>query len=782
MLRNYVTTALRHFRKYKGHTMINMAGLTAGIACSLLISLWVADELRMDRFHTKESRTYQILRNMHLAEGQVVTTTAIPQPLKPRLEAAYPEIEDVTLISWEMERLFRYGTQAFKERGRHVSRSFFDIFSFDVVAGDRKTGLNDIHSIMISRTLAHKYFGSPQLALNQTIRIDDLQDFTVSAIFEDPGPNSSLQFDWLIPDHEYITRNTWVESWYNGGFSIVCTLRPEADATAFAARLEQEINAHTNHEADERLVIQKFGDRYLYGTFELGVSTGGRIDYVNLLIIVALFTLAIACINFMNLTTAQSSRRAKEIGMRKVMGAPQAALSAQFLTESFVLALLAAGASLVIVAFLIPSFNSLTGKHIVLNLTSPVGWLYMIGLIAVVGLLSGSYPAFTLPRVQMSQAKSSSRRSGGKMFRQGLVVFQFGVSILLIVGTIAVYRQINFIMSKNLGVDRSNVILIELEGELASRFPTYKDKLLNIPGVSGVTSSSGNPLSYGRSSSSPTWEGKDPQQEIEMNIMMVDDDFLTAMKATLLQGRGFSRERADSARFIINEEAAHIMGFDNALGKSLTVWGTRGEIVGVVKNFHMSSLYEPIAPLIMRYAPAEAATALIRISGDIQTTLSSIRALTLSFNPGLPFTYEFLDDTYSASYRSEQVVGILVSGFASMAIFISCLGLLGLCSFSAEQRKKELGIRRVHGASRTGLVILMSSEYAVLIAIALLAFTPAAWYFSNEWLDRFAFRTSLSFEDLLASGLVLCAIAGATVVFKSYQAASANPVQTLKEE
>jgi putative ABC transport system permease protein len=401
----------------------------------------------------------------------------------------------------------------------------------------------------------------------------------------------------------------------------------------------------------------------------------------------------------------------------------------------------------------------------------------------VVGTLAGSYPALVLPAtVSLHASRGAQKSTQGSYFRKALVIFQFSISILLIVGTVAVYRQIDYLMTKNLGLDKSNVVMLELEGELAMRRESYKAELQKIPGVESVTLSSGNPLSYGRSSSSPTWEGKDPQQEVEINIMTVDTEFTSAMKMTILEGRGFSVGKSDSANYIINERAASIMGFENPVGKSLTVWGTRGEIIGVVADFHMSSLYEPIAPLIMRQDLASTEVALVRVTGSTLATIPAIESITKSFNPALPFAYSFLDETYAANYSSERIVSVLVGIFSVMAIFISCLGLLGLCSFSAELRRKELGIRRIHGASKSGLIVLMSSEYAALISIAIVIAAPAAWYVANQWLSRFAFRADLGMSDLVVAAVILVAIAGATVTFKSYQAASANPADTLREQ
>jgi ABC-type antimicrobial peptide transport system permease subunit len=583
----------------------------------------------------------------------------------------------------------------------------------------------------------------------------------------------------------FISQNSWVEDWHNGSFAIVFTLREGADAAAFSKKMEQEINEHTNNEADERLSLQKYSDQYLYGTFVNGVNTGGRIDYVVMLTIVAIFTIVIACVNFMNLATARSVRRSQEIGLRKVMGAGRLGLGVQFLTEATVISFVSVALAVVAAVLVLPYFNNLTGKSMTVDITDPRIPLALIGVALITGFLSGSYPALLLPsfRITNSLKGAIKHTAAAKFFRKGLVVFQFGLSIVLLVGTLAVTRQMDFIFSKNVGLNKENVMFIDLTGQTDQRFPTYKEELLKIPGISSVTSTSGNPLNYGRSSSGPVWEGKNPDEEVEINILTVGSDFRQTLKTEIVQGRDFSDDfSTDSLNYVINEEAARLMGFADPIGKSLRVWGRSGQIIGVVRSFHMASLYSPIAPLIIRYDPTGTGVAFIRIQGDVQAAIQAIEKVTKTFNPTLPFSYRFLDQEYEATYRSEQIIGLLVRLFAGLAIFISCLGLLGLCAFSAEQRKKELGIRKVHGASAPALVMLLSRDYGTLIVIAIALASPLAWYLADQWLSRFTFRTSIGLSELLLAGLITIVIAGLTVAIKSLQAALQNPVETLREQ
>ncbi|WP_339810849.1 ABC transporter permease [uncultured Imperialibacter sp.] len=787
MLFNHIKMAIRHALRYKGYTVLNLFGLIVGLTSSILILLWVNDEVEKDQFHVNADRIYQVWRNMYQANGEVITTGSIPGPLGEALANNYPEVDEVTYYSWELELLFRLDENVSYEKGRYVSPEFFSIFSFPFAAGDPASALKDPHSVVISEKLAKKYFGESWKtdALSKVIKIDESQEFTVSGIFEDIDSQSSMTFDFVLPAHEYIARNEWIKSWFNGGFSIYFTVKPGADLAAVQQRIEQEINKNTDNAADERLMVLKATDTYLHSNFKNGVPSGGRVQYVRILTIIAIFLLVISCINFMNLATARASRRTKEIGVRKVLGAQRRTLGQQFMVESFMITIVAALLSIGCVLLIIPYFNGLTDKQLYLDFTDARFWMGIFALIAVTGLLSGSYPALLLPSFKVTNSlKGAVRQSASSIyFRNGLVVFQFALSIILIIGSLVVARQMNFVLNKNLGLDKENMAYLYMPQDLANRRDVYRTELLNIPEVKEVSFASGNPLQYGRSTGSSQWDGKDPNAEIEVNVLMVDLGFFSSMGMEIVDGRDFSKDFAsDTTNYIINEVMADIMGFDEPLGQNLSIWGSKGKVIGIVKNFHMQSLYEPIAPVIVTYNPAYTSVALIRLQNDIPKAIAGIEKVTTALSPAFPFQYEFMDTSYAASYRTEMSLSALVNIFAIVSIFISCLGLFGLSSFSADLRSKEIGIRKVHGASVTGLIMLLSKDYTRLMIVAFVLAAPVAWYYMQEWLNSFAFRTDLTLTAFLLAGLTAFVVGALTVSVKSYQAASVNPTRTLKDE
>ena len=790
MLRNYLLVALRSAQKYKGHTLLNLLSLIVGIASCLLILLWLQDELSVDQIHQKSDRIYRVWRNMHQSSGEIITTPAVPQPFIVTLRNDYPEVEEAALVGWDTEVLFRNGENVGYETGKYSSPELFSVFSFPFLIGNSKTALDDLSSIVISESLALKYFGKDWdkegKTTGQTLTIGSRKkDFKVTGVFEDPGAKSSIDFDWVINAQEYIQRNDWVESWYNGGFRMYFTLKEGAELAPLQEKVVQVINENTNYDADERIFINAFADNYLYSTFENGRPVGGRIQYVRILFIIAIFILVIACINFMNLATARSSRRSKEIGVRKVLGAQRGALRWQFFTESFISSLLAVVVALALVYVALPYFNEITVKELSLNWNDPKIWMGL-GLVTLIsGLLSGSYPALLLSSFKtITSLKGDVKHSGGGVrLREGLVVFQFALSILLIIGSLVVSQQMDYILNKNLGLDKENLVYISMSRELAGKMETYKTELLNIPEVSQVTMTSGNPIDYGRSTGGAQWEGKDPSEEVEINVLSVDPDFVSTMHVQILKGRDFSEDLStDTSSFLINEVTAKIMGFDDPIGKGLTVWGQTGQIIGVVKNFHMGSLYEPIAPLIIRNDASSTSVAFIRTQGDIPQALESIEVVTSEITPGYPFAYEFLDQEYAASYRSEMTLKTIARIFAIISILIACLGLFGLSSYSAEQRSKEIGIRKVYGAPVGRIVTMLSWGYTKLILLAFVLSAPVAFYVMQHWLANFEFRTDLNVVVFLSAGLFTLLIGVFTVGIKSWQAALANPVITLKEE
>ncbi len=786
MLRNFIITTLRFALRHKGYTSLNLIGLSVGISAVMIILLWINDEISMDTFHTNSHRTVKLWRNMHQTNGEIITTSAIPQPLEILLEEEYPEIDQVALIGWEMELAFRKGESVSYETGRYVSPEFFSIFSFPILLGNKGDLFSDMNSIVITERLATKYFGASwrEEAIGNTINVNERQ-LVVSGVMEIPGPNSSVDFDWLTPAQEYMNRNSWVESWYNGGFSMVLTLRDMSDFDAVQERIEQEVNKHTNYEADERIFMQRFPDVYLNSNFENGIPSGGRIEYVRILFIVAIFIMLIACINFMNLATARSNRRAREIGIRKVMGARKGGIRTQFFTESFMTSGLSVMVGVLIVLIVLPYFNQLTGKYLTLDFASPLLWGLIISIIVISGVLSGSYPALLLASFGITDSMKGvvGNKMGGGIIRKALVIFQFSLSILLIIGTAVVYQQMSFVLNMSLGLDRENVLYVEMQRDLVSDLDVYKNELASIPEVTAVTAASGNPLSYGRSTGSAEWPGKDPNANVEINVLNVDLDFLTTMKGEIIQGRDFSSEiLTDTANYIINEVTAEILGFQDPIGQDFSIWGLEGKIIGVVRNFHMDSMFEPIDPLVIRLDPNSTFLALIRIRQDITKVLPQVEKITTGLSPAYPFKYGFLDDEYTRSYQSEMVLGSLAMIFSLISILISCLGLLGLSSYSTTQRAREIGIRKVHGANVAQLVMMLSKDYAKLMLVSFVIGAPIAHLVMKEWLNSFAFRTEINFLVYFLIGIAVFVGGALTVSLKSYQAATISPTHTLKDE
>lgn len=788
MFKNYLKVTLRNSLRYKGYTALNIAGLVVGMVCSLLIALWVSDEVKMDQFHANGDHIYRVWRNMHESSGSVVTTSSVPKPLGDLISTEYPEVESITYYSWPMDLFFQLGDQRSKEEGRFVSANFFETFSFTMLQGD-KTALKDQSSIMISRTTAEKFFGSnwKESAMGSTMRVHDQQDAIVAGIFENPGSNSTLTFDWLMPAQTFFAVNSWVDNWGNGSFSLFFTTSSDEKAATVNERITNEIMDHAgdnDNAGHELLFVQKFREQYLHSNFENGVVSGGRIDQVKLMIVVAIFLMVIAAINFMSLATARAGRRAKEIGVRKVMGAKKGSLRTQFYTEAFLFTLFATLMSVLIVWLILPAFNDLVGKSLSLDFTQLEIWQLILTVMIGMTLLSGSYPALIMPALNIlhSLRGTVSKPAGSALFRRSLLVIQFAITMLLIVGTLVIRDQLHYVLNKDLGMNRENVLMVGLGRDLSQRFDTYKSELAKIPEIRQITGASGNPLDYGRSTSSATWEGKNPDDQYEIKVITVHDDFMGTMEMEIKTGRNFSPELNDSLSYIINEVAAEVMGFDDPIGKKLSIWGIQGNIVGVVKNFHMRDLHTPIAPLIMRYTPEGARVALIRVDDKPGETLAAVQEINRTLDPNEEFEYEWMDESYAQNYESDFIVSKLTNIFSSISIFISCLGLLGLVSYSTEQRSKEIGIRKVHGAGVIPLVLMLSKDYSRLIIISFILATPIAYYYCQDWLESFEYRTSLQVTSFLLAGILTFLIGALTVSFKSYQAASSNPVRTLRAE
>ena len=788
MLRNYLITALRNIRKHKAYSAINVLGLSLGLACCFFILLWVQDELSYDRFHTEGDQIYRVMRHARFG-GQLGTTNSIPKPLDEVLDEEYPEITHSVLMSWEENMVITRDDQAFRADGRYFGSDFFTVFTFPLLIGDPATALQDPESIALSASMAEKYFGpdwrTRDDVLGTTFRVDNRLDVTLTGVFEDVPSNSSLQFEFVLPMEEYTRRNDWVERWGNNGLRMFVRLQKDADAAQVSEKIKDIIDEHVD-QWDTDLFLQPISDMYLRSDYEDGVLVGGRIDYVRIFLFVALFIILIASINFMNLATARSAQRAREIGVRKALGATKSLLARQFLGESILTAMLAFLVAIVLVVILLPSFNALTNKSVGAAMLDPVLWLQFGALSLLTGMLAGVYPAFYLSAFNVIGVLRSNqgRASRGAGLRKGLVVFQFIMSIVLIVGTVTVYQQLNYIREKDLGVDRENVVYVLYEGGVRKQFETFKQELLREPGILNVASSSSNPLSIGQSTIDPEWDGKDPDDNTLYSVISAGYGFIETMKIELKEGRLFSEAfGADSSNFIINETAARAMSMEEPLGQRLAMWGREGVIVGVVKDFHMRSLYQPIEPVIIRLRPESTWMMFVRIgAGQTTEALAALERVYTKFNPNYPFNYSFMDEEFEEMYRSEIVIGTLANYFALLAVLIACLGLFGLASFTAEQRTKEIGIRKVLGASVSSVVVLLSRDFILLVVWAFVVAAPISYFLMTDWLNEFTFHTDLGFGLLAVAGLASVLIAWLTVSYQSIRAATANPVASLRSE
>ena len=790
MFRNYLKTAIRNLWKSKVFSFINIIGLALGLTCSLLIMLWVSDEYKVDAFHKNGSRLFSIFERQY-RDGEISAFHGTPGILADEVKKLMPEVEYATNHAWNELSTFEANNKILKQEGNYAGQDFFKMFSYPLLQGNAATALIAPSDIAVSRKMATAFFGSPEKAIGKTIRYQNQKDFKVSAVFEDLPQNSTARFDYILTWQTFLESNGWAKEWTNNGPAAYIVLRKGTDTKAFEKKLSRFLDAYNkeqNAHSYIRLGIQRYDDIYLHSNFDKqGELTGGRIQYVKLFSIVAIFILLIACINFMNLTTARSLKRAKEIGIRKVVGALRFALIRQFIGEAMLFAIMAIIISILLVKLLLPVFNQLTNKEIHLPLNQPGFWLSLAGLLFITGFVSGSYPAFYLSafkpiRVLKGTLKFSKT---ALWFRKGLVVFQFMLSIILIVGTIVVGKQVNYIQGVNLGYDRENLLYVPLEGDLIDKYQLFKNQSLQLSGIKSITRMTDNPTQIENGTGGVQWDGKDPNLDIQFTQSAVGYDFINTMHLQMKEGRDFSKDFAtDSVGYILNESAVKTIGYKDPIGKPLTFWQKKGTIIGIVKDFHFNSLHTKINPMVLRLGEKIGwGSALIRTEpGKTKEALASLEKVCKTLNPKFPFTYKFSDQEYDKLYRSEQVVGKLAKYFAFLAIFISCLGLLGLAIFTAQQRTKEFGIRKVLGATSMSLFNLLSKEFLLLVFVAMIIACPLAWLVMNNWLENYVYRVEIRWWMFVIAGAMAVVIALITVSFQALKTAVANPVKNLRTE
>lgn len=788
MIRNYFKTAWRNLFHNKTFSLINISGLALGITCSLLIMLWVQDEYSVDAFHKNSDQLYYIYERSFSGE-KVEANYNTQCLLANELKAHIPQIKYASAVETANSVVCAAGNKILKKDGVFAGSNFFIMFSYPLLQGTARQSLNSISGIVISRKMAEAFFGSVNNAAGKTIQYANKEDLIITGVFEDLPANSSVQFEFVRPWEAFMSQNEWAKSWGNNDPFTIVQLQPDANPAKTQAGIRNFLDRYLPVTKDSRieLALQPYHEKYLHETFINGVPARGRIEYVRLFSIVAIIILLIACINFMNLSTARSIRRAKEIGVRKVLGAARSRLITQFLAEALLLTFFAMLVAIFLTVLLLPAFNWLCGKHLIFPVRQPVLWLCLLCLLLITSLIAGCYPALFMSSLLPVQVLKSKIKFGWRsiFFRKGLVVFQFALSFIFIVGMIVIYRQVNYVQTKNLGFNRNNLIYISIEGDLTEEYNLFKEKALLVPGITSVSRMLQTPTGYHHYKGDISWQGKAPDDKEPIADVSVGYDFVKTLQLKLKEGRDFSNNYGtDSTNFLINESMTVKLNDPNPIGKKLS-WGTnKGIIVGVLKDFHFYSMHRAIDPMVIRLdEKRKYGTILVRAeAAKTKDALAALEKLNKDINPKTPFTYQFADQEYAILYNNEQLVSRLADCFAMIAIFISCLGVLGLITFSAEQKTKEIGIRKVLGASVLNIIQMLSKGFLNLILIAASIAFPVAWWAMNKWLEDFAYRVSISWWMFALAGCIAIIIALATISFQSIKAAIANPVKSLRTE
>jgi ABC-type antimicrobial peptide transport system permease subunit len=789
MFKTYFKLAYRNIIKDKAYSIINISGLAIGLASSILILLWVQNELSYDKFHKNAGQIYRI--NSDFGDSKTAASSAgMPFGLKAELPVVknaarlYPGFPSI---------LFETGNRKFQEE--HVfyaDPGFMEMFSYPLVKGDRATALKQVNGALITEDIATKYFGKED-PIGKVIRKDNKENLVVTGVMANIPANSDLQFDILLPMASIAQTNNDVKNniWDNFNFFGYIQFDKSFDPSAVnISKLETQIGQiFHKHSPDTKATFKLLPLTKIHLAPErLGDSPGhGNAQYVSIFFVIAILILVVACINFMNLATARSARRAKEIGLRKVAGAVRGQLVIQFLSESVFISFLSLLLALVIVRMFLPAFNELANRKLIINMSDARLWLSLVGIALVTGLISGSYPALFLSGFNpVKVLKGNVKSMGGNLlFRNTLVVIQFMVSIVLLVGTVVIYNQLKFIRDRNPGFEKANLLYIPMAGEIWNKQQALKNVLAQTSLTSDFTVVSDLPTELGGWTLNVQWNGKDPRSQLSIPVMAVDNDFTRTFRMKLAGGRSFSTAfKTDSNNYMINEKMANVMGLtaSTAVGKPLTVWGNKGTIVGVIKDFNFKPVQQAIEPLVMPFNKIGGYIVIRTLPGKTNATIKALAAMSQALNPAYPFKFDFIDQELSKLYKGEQQMGNIFNLFAGLGIFISCLGLYGLSAFMAEQRTKEIGVRKVLGASVINLVYLLSSGITRLIFIAIVIAIPLSWYAVNSWLSGFAYHINVGWLVFFIASVAALGIAWVTVSYESVKAATVNPIKSLRTE
>lgn len=786
MIRHHLLLVYRNFKRFKTTFLINLIGLSTGLGCALLIYLWVTDELAVDKFHENDGRLFQVMeRQQHT--GDIRITDSTPWLLSEALEDEFPEVAYSVVATptyWYNGQTLSVNNNAIKANGKYAGKDFFNVFSYKLIQGNKNQVLADKSSIAISQDLALKLFDTDDNVIGKTVEFQHSEIYKVSGVFQDPGSESSEYFDFVLPAQILTEGDEGRTNWGNAGPNTFILLKDGVHVE----HLEKKIAGIITKKTDQKhrtLFLTRFSDGYLFGQYENGVQSGGRIEYVNLFSVIAIFILLIACINFMNLSTAKATRRIKEVGIKKAMGAGRKNLILQYLAESLMMTLISTAVAILMVDLILPQFNEITQKNLALQFDKNF-ILSLVAILLFTGLIAGSYPALYLSGFNpASVLRGKFNTTFGELWaRKGLVVFQFTLSVILIVCVLVIYRQIQFVQSKNLGYDKDNVIYFPLEGKIKTGLDAFLTELEKVPGVIHA-STIGQSMVGGGNTTDIDWEGKDPDQRIPFAVRPVNYDVIEMLDLKIDQGRSFSREfGSDTSAVIMNEAGIEAIGLNDPIGKVISLGrGVDLKIIGVVENFHFESLRSNVDPMILVLKPQYTQKIIVKIAAEEERdAIREIETFYQKYNPGFSFDYRFLDEDYQAQYGAEMRVSVLSRYFAGIAILISCLGLFGLAAFTAERRRKEIGIRKVLGSGEWAIVYLLSGDFSKLVVLAIVIATPISYLLTRQWLDNFAYRIPVNGWYFVGAGLIALSIAWVTVGTQAVRASRINPTQCLRDE
>lgn len=788
-------TIFRNLWKNKGYSSLNLFGLAIGITCAGLIFLWVESEVNYDKFNTKKDELYRILENQKY-DNYTATFGSAPAPMASAMQAEIPGIANTCRFAdYRASKLIAIGDKSMYAAGGYADSSLFSIFTLPFIEGNAKKPFSQLYSMVITQAAAKKFFGTDQNVIGKTVRVDNKQDYVVSGLIKDIPENSSVKFEWVAPFKIWYDINySWAQNWGNNCLDMYVELKPGVNPASVNKLLFDFIQKR-----EDRSVARPFlfpmRDWRLRDKFDDGIQTGGgRIEYVRLFSVIAWIILLIACVNFMNLATARSEKRAREVGVRKVLGAGKQSLIFQFIGEAILMAILSAICAIILIALLLPSFNSLVQKQLSLDISNPLHFPSLFIIAIVCGLIAGSYPALYLSSFKpVSVLKGLKLKAGSAAFiRKGLVVFQFSISIILIVSTIVVFQQIQHVKNRNLGFNKNNLLSITMNDEMKDNINVIQNDILKTGIVESMALSNYNTLYGGNNTGGFTWEGKNPSSEVLISMRFVSPNFMKTTEMEIFKGRDFvNTDSAQSNKLngIITQSLEKLMGNGSAVGKTLSIGRdsntTVVTVVGVVNDYMYGDMYgkpDPVMFLCVNKENASLAYVRLRKNSDVEASIKQIEAIVKKHNPTYPFTYNFIDEQFNQMFTNEQLISKLSRVFAILAIIISCLGLFGLAAYTAERRIKEIGIRKVLGASVSGIATLLSKEFLQLVIISCVVAFPVAWWMMNGWLKDYKYHIEISWWIFLVAGLAAVLIAVLTISIQSIKAALANPMKSLRTE